>query len=258
MRPSILVIVLLFLPSFAPAKDYSIGNRDVRALAAAIEDANQIAGPHRIRLHPGGIYTLQAVSKGNLGLPRLNNQIRIDGRGAEIRRYSDERMTLIEVGDAGRVSLYNLTLAEGSLGAIRNRGELLLDGISITDSSSEQARGIVLNYGRMRVKDSLFGYNRVTDHGRDCGVLINLGHLEIENSEFMYNSLSRSQPAVAAGAVLNFGRLKASNLTFSKNRVSDPSGALTYQAVVNLDSGSFQGLEPGYVIDERNDLSQLD
>ena len=251
MRPSIIMLGLLCLPALAYSKDYSIGNRDVRGLITAIQEANQHPGPHRIQLYPGGIYTLQAADTGNLGLPRLNGQIRIQGRGAEIRRYSNERMTLIEVGDAGRVGLSNLTLAEGSLGAIRNRGQLLLDGVKITDSSSEQARGIVLNYGQLRVKDSLFGYNQVKDLGRDCGVLINMGQLDIENSVFEYNTLLRNQPAVAAGAVLNFGRLRASNLTFTQNVVSDPSGDVAYNAVVNLDSGSFQGLEPQHVINER-------
>ncbi|MBD8526918.1 hypothetical protein [Pseudomarimonas arenosa] len=251
MRLPLLTLCLLALPATSSAKEFSIGNRDVHGLIAAIHESNQRPGPHRIRLYPGGIYTLQSTDEQRLGLPAIRSQLRIDGRGAEIRRYSDASMTLLEVTETGRLQLHRLTLAEGSLGAIRNRGELRLDEVSITDSSSENARGIVLNYGHLTVHNSLFAYNHVKDLGRSCGVLINLGRLDIHNSRFEHNAVNLSQPMLAAGAILNLGVLNAENLQFDENVIIDPTGDLAYHPVVNLDSGSISGLPAQYIVDER-------
>lgn len=251
MRLSILIASIFTLTSTAHGKDYSIANRDVDGLIDAINDANRTAGPHRVQLYPGGIYTLQTTDSQKLGLPAIRTNLRIEGRGAEIRRYTDALMTFLEVAESGKLTLKRLTLAEASLGVLRNRGEARLDEVTITDSTSESARGIVLNYGRLIVHNSLFGFNGVKDLGRNCGVVINLGRLDIADSRFEHNAVNLSQPMLAAGAILNLGQLNAKNLSFQSNVIIDPTGDQAYHAVVNLDSGSFKGIQPKYVIDER-------
>lgn len=246
-----LLAVALLAPAAAKADEFVIGNRDVPALIRALQNANSSPGPHVIHLHPGGLYTLQLTDSANLGLPAIRSEIRIEGHGAEIRRYSEHRMTLLEVAEGGRGHLLDTTLAEGSLGALRNRGQLTLDRVSITDSSADSARAIVLNYGDLRIRESLIGYNHVRGMGRDCGIVLNLGRLEIRQSRFVENAVTRTAPeAAAAGAILNFGQVTADRLEFSNNEIQDPFGGLAFSAVVNLDSGQVEGLDPATVIYE--------
>lgn len=251
MRLPACLLLAALLPLPAHATEFRIGNRDVPALIAALQQANRTPGPHRIHLFPGGIYTLQLTDSAGLGLPPIQGELSIEGNKAEIRRYSNTRMTLLEVAAGGRATINDLTLAEGSLGALRNRGELVLNRVSITDSDADDARAIVLNYGELSLRDSLIGYNQIRKVGRDCGIVINLGELDMRDSRIVGNTVSRSAPeAAAAGAVLNFGKLRADRIQFADNDVADPFGGLAFSAVLNLDSGQVKGLDPGSVLNE--------
>lgn len=251
MRPSLFALLLLAPLSLCHAADFSIGNRDVPALIRALQTAAQTPGPHRISLHPGGIYTLVHTDSTGLGLPPLRGKITLAGNGAEIRRYSNERMTLIEVAAGAEARIESLTLAEGSSGAIRNRGSLLLDKVSITDSGNDGARAIVLNYGDLQLTDCLIGYNQIRQAGRDAGIVYNLGTLVLRGARFIGNSVTRrNEHSVAAAAVLNQGKLRAERVEFAENAIDDSFGGLAFAAVLNLDNGTVQGLSPGDVISE--------
>jgi hypothetical protein len=249
MRPHPLVLLLLAVSSPAAAETFRIGNRDVPALVRALQTANQTPGPHRIELHPGGIYTLELTDSNGVGLPPLRTRITLAGNGAEIRRYSAARMTLLEVAEGGEARIEALTLAEGSHGAIRNRGRLVLDKVAITDSGSEGAQGIVLNYGRLTLEDCLIGYNQVHKAGRDAGIIYNLGQLTLRRSRFVGNTLTRRGPDPAAAAVLNQGELNADSVEFVANAINDPFEGLAFTAVLNLDNGRASGLQPGQSLD---------
>lgn len=247
----LLCAVGLFAPFSASAKEFLIADRDVPALITALQEANRSPGPHVIRLHPGGIYTLELTDSQGLGLPPVRTQVRIEGQHAEIRRYANLRMTLFEVAEGGSAHLLDLTLAEGSWGALRNHGNLVLDRVAVTDSISDGERAILLNYGEMTVRDSLIGYNQINKVGRDSGILINLGQLTLKRSRFVGNSVTRAVPGTAAaGAVLNQGNLIAQAVEFMDNAVADPFGGLAFSAVVNLDNGTTVGLEPQSLLSE--------
>lgn len=252
MRLSRCLLPLLVPFSVAHAEEFQIGNRDVPALIRALQKANQSPGPHRIELHPGGIYTLELTDSNRLGLPPLRTRITLVGNGAEIRRYSDARMTLLEVAEGGEGRVESLTFAEGSFGAIHNRGKLTLHKVSITDSGDEGARAIVLNYGELHLDDCLIGYNRVMQAGRDAGIVYNLGTLVLRGARFVGNTVTlRSADPAAAAAVLNQGELRAEDVHFDANMVDDAFGGLAFAAVLNLDNGRVQGIAPDHVISER-------
>lgn len=251
MRQSLTVLLLLAPLAGVNAADFRIDNRDVPALIRAIQTANQSPGPHRIELHPGGIYTLELTDSEGLGLPPLRTEITLAGNGAEIRRYSNARMTLLEVDTGGKARVEALTLAEGSYGAIRNRGSLVMHKVAITDSGSEGARAIVLNYGALTLSDCLIGYNQIRHAGRDSGIVVNLGTLELRGARFVGNTVTRRGPdPAAAAAVLNQGELRANGVEFTANEVDDAFGGLAFAAVLNLDNGIVHGLSPGQVISE--------
>jgi len=257
LRLPLLCMWIVLLPglSAAAAADDTIriADRDTAALIRAIEQANLATGPTRIALAAGGLYTLDAAQPGQLGLPAIRGRLAIDGHGAEIRRYSPASMTLLEIAPGADVELSRLTLAEGSLGAIRNRGRLRLQSVVVSDSTGEALRGIVVNHGDMQASDSVFAWNRVEAGGRDIGTIINHGRLELRRSSITDNRLSRQFGTLAAaGAVLNFGALRLDDVDVGRNAIDDELGGLAYPAVVNLDSGRINGtVIPGQVFEER-------
>jgi hypothetical protein len=256
MRPSPLLLVLLVATGPTWATDHVVGNRDVAGLRAAIMAANaDPTGSHRIVLAEGGLYTLDDALPGHLGLPSFTGKVHIDGRGAEIRRYSETGMTLLEVAAEAHVTLTDLTLAEGSLGAIRNLGTLSLRHVVVSDSSGESARGIVINHGDMLARDSAFTHNEVHGSGRDAGTLINFGSLTLQDSRIVGNSLSRRYPSLAAAPVLNHGQLTITGGAFEDNQVLDEFDGLVSTSVLNLLGGKVSGPAELQVRDERNELA---
>jgi len=252
MRAPVALLLLLapLLPfGAAQADDFEISNRDVAALIHALQQSAQTPGPDRITLAAGGIYTLELTDSAGLALPPLRGDVQIDGNGAEIRRYAATRMYLMEVAAGATAVISSLTLAEGSLGALRNHGTLTLDHVAITDSFNEDAEAIVLNFGALTLRDSLIGYNQI--HGIDdaSGLIENHGRLDMQRSRIVGNSVSRKSQAVkGAAAVVNEGELTADATEFSANDISDPFGGLTFSAVLNLGSGTAHGLLPQTLI----------
>jgi hypothetical protein len=251
MRIRLVLPLLLALPIFsaAHAEDFEIKNRDVAALVAALQKSNETRGPHRIRLAAGGIYTLQSAASAGLGLPALRGAIVIEGNGAEIRRYAASRMALIEVAAEARVVIRDLTLAEGSQGALRNHGALLLDRVSIIDSFHSDADAIVSNFGHLTLRDSLLGWNQIRVNDGDTGLIENHGRVSLQRSRIVGNSASRAlEQRGDAAAVLNSGELIASAIEFQANAIIDPLGGMAFRAVLNLGRGTAEGVPSHQVI----------
>jgi hypothetical protein len=251
MRHSLLALLLLSCAVPAHSADVFVQNRDSHGLVRAIESANLSPGVTRIRLAPGGIYTLGEVLPGRLGLPVIRGTLQIEGNDAEIRRYSTEAMTLLEVAAGAELSIERLTLAEGSLGAIRNHGKLSLDQVVISDSSAESLRGIVVNHGELLARHCTIAWNRIEGGGRDVGTVINHGRMHLVDSLIADNILSRRHASLAAaGAILNHGVLTLETADILRNQILDDLGGLAFPAVVNLHGGAVDGRMLGLVLDE--------
>jgi hypothetical protein len=258
MRLPVFTASLLALALATPshASDIHVPNRDPDALAAAMRLANAQPGSHRITLAPGGLYTLDAAPGGHT-LPVVTGTLVIDGQGAEIRRYGKGPLTLVEVAEGARLTLIDVTLAEGNHGALRNLGHVDLQSVRIVDSSGEGMRGVVVNHGSLRVEDSLFAWNSVAGAGRDAGTVVNHGEMHLLRSRIEGNRVSRRWPSLAiAAAVLNHGRVSIEDSDFVDNAVDDDFGGLATHGVLNLDSGRVDGeIAPGLVEQERPPLA---
>jgi len=229
------------LADAAGAAEYHVRNRDGAALAAAIRHANESAGADVIVLSAGGIYPILDAASDGLALPTVTGALRIEGHRAEIRRYTDSRLMLLQVAPGAHLELRDLTLAEGTRGAIHNRGTLLLERVRVTDSTSSEPAAIVLNEGELRATDSEFGFNQLLGASSDGGTLVNRGVMHLSNSRIVSNSASRDDPLTATAAVLNLGTLELDGVTMADNRLSNELGGGELTAVLNLLGGQSSG-----------------
>ena len=237
---TVTLLALSTFPSSASAAEWQIANRDVAGLIRAIQTANVTAEPDIIHLAADGIYTLDLTDSKGLGLPPLSGRLQIQGHGSEIRRYADTPMQFLEVSVDSIVQITDLVLAEANRGALVNHGNLTLDRVSITDSDNDPAYShmIVLNLGRMQMRDSLIGYNRVRGVAENGGIVVNRGVLELFGTRFIANEVARSSSdALAAGAVLNLGSLAVDSSLFEANTVNSPNGDRVASAVLDMSGG---------------------
>jgi hypothetical protein len=253
MRPRHLALLLASAAALAGCgQETTIGDRDTAALIRAIQAANASPGPDVIRLAPRGLYTLNdAPRDATSWLPPIRGELRIEGNGAEIRRYQDGQRTLLEVERDATVQVSDLAMSEGSDGAIRNFGTLRLDRVRITDSTGAGTPAIVLNYGVLEARDSEIAYNLLPTSRRDAGTVLNYGQLRLRDTAIHDNVAQRRFDSLAvAGAVLNLGRVEAKSARIADNEATDGEqpDSLVFPAVLNLGNGVVEGdLSPALV-----------
>jgi hypothetical protein len=248
---------LLFLIAASAAlagcgRTIDVGDRDSDGLIAAIRAANENPGPDVIRLAPKGLYTLRyAPADADSFLPPISGELRIEGRGAEIRRYAEGERALLRIERDADVRLVGLSLSEGSDGAIRNFGTLRLDAVHITDSTGARTPAIVLNYGVLDARNSEIAYNMLPATHRDAGTVLNYGRLILRNTAIHDNLTRRGHDDLAlAGAVLNLGTVDTRSANIADNQAvdGDADDTLAFPAVLNLGTGHVEGdLSPALV-----------
>jgi hypothetical protein len=223
-----------------------IPNNDSAALVEALRQANASGGHHRIRLARRGLYILSEQAEPGLLLPAVAGRVTIDGNYAEIRGYSAAPAALLEVSQDASVRLQDLVLAEGTNGAVRNFGELRLQGVAVVDSSVDNMPAIVLNHGWLQAKDSEIAYNLLLATARDAGTVLNYGGIELDGSWIHDNRAVGRQPSVAAaGGILNFGTVVADGLQIGENVLpGEPGADLSFGGILNLGNGTVRGPVP--------------
>ncbi len=237
---------LLVIPTLAAlaaplgATEIRLRNRDTPGLNRAIEQANASSERVVVHLAEGGIYTLGEPEAGQV-LPPVRGKVQLIGNGAEIRRYAAGAVTLFEVATEGSLSLHDLTLAEGSHGALRNHGRLRLERVSVVDSTAAEAQAVVVNFGRFEAWDSQIAFNQVMGGGRDVAVVMNHGDMRLHSVRLDGNTVSRRFPTlVAVAGILNYGQLELLDVAFDQNAVSDGFGGLSYEGVVLAGNGGLR------------------
>ncbi len=226
-----------------------VADLDSKALVAAIRAANQRPGPDLIRLAKGGLYTLHDQAEAGLLLPTIDGELVIDGQGAEIRRDSNDRAAILQIAGNAKVTLKNLSLAEGSDGAVRNYGSLRLQSVRITDNSSWDSSSIVLNHGDLHAQDSEIAYNDLPMNHRDGGTVLNYGKLTLENTRIHDNLVQARYPGLAAaGAILNLGTIRVSGTGIEHNSAVNELAGPSFNGVVDLGNGRVDGNLPGSAV----------
>lgn len=254
-RPATLATLLAASLSLAGCgRDTEIGNLDTAGLIRAIQAANDSPGPDVIRLAPNGLYTLtDAPRDATTWLPPIRGELRIEGNGAEIRRYADGQRALLRIEPGADVHLESLALSEGSDGAIHNFGTLRLHAVRVTDSTGHATPAIVLNHGLLEARDSEIAYNVLSTAPRDAGTVLNFGQLRLRDTAIHDNVAQRRYGSLAvAGAVLNLGTMETRSTRIADNETSGETGggALSFPAVLNLGNGVVEGDLPPTLVRE--------
>jgi hypothetical protein len=235
----------LALASLTQAAEIRLGNRDTPGLIRAVELAN--AGSERVVVHlePGGLYTLGEPDAGQ-ALPPVEGRLQIHGNGAEIRRYASGPVTLFEIDARGSLSLHQLTLAEGTHGAIRNHGRLRLEQVNVVDNLADDAQAVIVNFGLFEAWHSDVAHNQTMSGGRDVAVLLNHGTMRLEQVRIQGNSVSRRFPTlVAVAGVLNYGELHIEGVQLDDNSVTDGFDGAMFEGIGLAGNGALKGrLDP--------------
>ena len=235
-------LLLIALP--CSAKEFSISNGDATGLLRAITLANQSPDADIITLAKHGLYAISQPSAKYL-LPSLQNSLTINGNGAEIRRYTKASVTLISTDKNSKVVLRNLILAEGSEGALINRGDLLLDRVKIVDTDSGNAQAIITNYGRLSLSNSELAYNQMPVQAHDAGVIINHGELSLSFSKIYGNTIRQDKtPLAFALGALNFGNIKINGFSIDGNDIDPAINPSQLYGIINIGKARVYGRFP--------------
>lgn len=243
-RIKFLPAIVLLLAQSAHGAEIQVADRDTRGLIRALQQANQSPQQTTIQLARHGLYTLTEAADAarGIGLPAFKGNVVIEGNQAEIRRYSEADFTLIVVGNNAQVKIQDLTLAEGTEGAILNHGRLELRRVKVVDNIARHHPAIIENYGEIRIIDSQISFNQLDGAQRDAGTVVNYATLHIDGTEIAHNWISRRYDSLyAASAVLNYGRLNLRSVQISQNTAEIGENEHVLGAIVNLGTGLYTG-----------------
>lgn len=243
----VLLVVIFLVPNTLTAKTFRVNNGfDVNDLSpgnglcvaylviippfvlpfctlrGAIEEANNYPGEDSVELPSGVFYLTLEGADEDLSLTGdldIIESLTIQGKGAD--------QTYIDAGGIDRVvdvlgadvtlTLRDVTLLHGSVltdgGAIRNRGNLILENSILLDNEAADQNagrgGLLFNAGRCRISSSTLHGGRA----HEGGGLFNSYGAEITVSSTTISSSS----AVIGGGASNYGVLKVINTTVSGN-----------------------------------------
>jgi hypothetical protein len=240
LRLATFAVALATLP--ASAEVISVAPRDTAGLIAAIEHANENPGEDIIELAAGSLYAIdRAINDEQAqGLPTIRSRIRILGNGAEIRAYTREPLLLVNIANSGTLRLEHLTLAEGTKGAVVNRGDLEIWRVAVVDNSATGSNAIVTNYGTLFGRHSEIAYNELIGTQRDAGIVLNYGKLDLAFSSLQGNRvLRRYASLVSASAILNLGMASLREVSVTDN-AADADADARSAALVALGNGRFE------------------
>jgi hypothetical protein len=178
-------------------------------------------------------------------LPPIIGQVEIDGfiRGLLWRAYGvtvsgQGRHGLLEVAPSGRLHVKGITLADGMAGqgaAVRNHGELIIEGVSLVGNQAEQAGGAVANLGgRAWVINS----TAIDNQAPLGGAIANLGG----EMQLVHVTLADNHAEQGAG-IFNAARLRLANSIVAGSAASQCASDLAeaVEATANLIQGEVQG-----------------
>ncbi|MBI4233061.1 MAG: CSLREA domain-containing protein, partial [Chloroflexi bacterium] len=216
-------------------------------LRAAILEANALAGADTINL-PAGIYTLSIGGSfedfGATGDLDITDHLTISGVGAGL--------TTVDGGGLDRVfhvdplapinaptitvAISGLTIRNGSVGGVRNRGSLTMSAVVVRDNQDGCWGGAIANQGTIWLIDSTVAGNTEASCGAG-GFSNNIGTATIANSTISGN-VAGGNFGDGAGIHATGGNLTIVNSTISGNSARRHGGGISMDggATVILDN----------------------
>jgi hypothetical protein len=174
-------------PALAQARQ-TIVPCNTAALITAINNANT-AGQGVLLLAPACTYTLNAAAsmgtRGPNGLPIINSNLTILGRGATIRRAAGApEFRIMEIAQGRTVILNLLTISGGDAGPnpgggiLNARGLLTLQNVTITNNTADSGAGLANDTGQVTMSSGSVT-NNDTGNGGGGGGIYNDGMLNM-------------------------------------------------------------------------------
>lgn len=214
------LLVALLLGTDVRAAVFNIADGDVPGLIAAINTANANGDADTINLAANGAYTLTAVDNltdGPNGLPSIDSELTINGRGAVISRGGKDgtsELRILHLSAGADVTLYQTTLSRGLLtsdsgaGLYSRAGAAVLNACAISDNTANHGGGVFNDGGRLTIVDTLFADNAATRAG---GIYNNAGRILLSAC-----TITRNRAEIYL-AVYNRSDIKMTNCSVSGN-----------------------------------------
>jgi hypothetical protein len=271
-------LTFLFHAGVAQAATFNVANGDVAGLIAAINAANTSPAPNTINLASGGTYTLTAVDNGVNGLPAITNPMTINGNGATIQRSSaagtpNFRIFLVlmtkpptisctapisqpamspsganvkvpvAVQDFNGDTLTVTWTVDGSVvqtDRVTNPASVTFSGLTISNGSTPDVGGGILNYGTLTVTSSTLSGNSAVGGGG--GIFNSQGTVTVTNSTISGNSVVPGGVNVFGGGIQSYyGSLTITNSTLSGNSAWAAGGILTSGGQTTITNSTLSG-----------------
>ncbi|HRF96819.1 MAG TPA: hypothetical protein PLZ51_16540, partial [Aggregatilineales bacterium] len=270
----LVILAVIHIPIFAD--DIIVTTCDFESLQSAVERANVA----------GGIITFDCA--GTILFTdslMLSNTITIDGGGvitfdggltsvdymAEINIYGITFQNGDGIKNEGSLTIIDSTFRNNLGRAIRNYEELTIDNTIFDHNNldmAHEAGGSIYNLaGRIKINDSQFTYNSVTEIGGAIFTEDSSEFIEIHDSTFSNNSATGSGGAIwsggrlhitgssfvenvsergGGGAIFNGNEMIVLGSTFSNNK-ADNGGAISNTAYLTSFGTDFIGNSASYV-----------
>jgi|GEM_PF-2351281 len=217
-----LTLAALLLSTALSARDFEVGPKDSAGLVQAFIEADAHPGPDRILLAYRGTYVLTQAHSELLALPPISDELKVLGRGSEIRLYSPQPLGLLRVAPSGSLELFDLVIAGSSHTAMINQGRSSLTQVRFEDNFSRHLAGAIDNQGVLDLRDCAISFN--TAQARSVvGGVFNSGTLTASHLTMSSNlAQSKSSSARVAAAIFNQGEMR---IEFAKLDLNEVIGA---------------------------------
>lgn len=225
----------------------------VQRANATLDDGRILlpTGTYRLSLLPlrEGFVIVEEDNNLNGDLDVMYNDLVIVGAGqGKTIIDAEDNSRLFDIHSATRVRLEQMTLRNGRTsgfgGAIRNRGDLVLEHVAVENSQmlgEVGAGGAIANFSRLDVSSSRFTDNRTygTVGYGEGGAIFNQrnGWLRVRNSGFTGNNSYDELDTGRGGAIYNEGVADVARSTFYRNKGGEYG---TGAAILNAEGGTIK------------------
>lgn len=196
-----------------------------------IKDAVDLAEDNSTIHVKGGIYSASSNSQIN-----INKNLTIESYDGVATITGEYNNYIFNISSSSSLTLKNIKFSSTTHAstqthaAILNYGNLKIED-SIFENSSAVRTGVVLNYGNLTVANSLFSQNKGHYYG---GAISNFGYATIENSTFSNNQAQK------ASGILNSNYMIIKNSTFIDNDL-DSEEYYSSASILIVDKSYFFG-----------------
>jgi hypothetical protein len=246
MKKTLGFLVLGTLALNANARDFKVPAKDADALVQAFVDAAAHPGPDRIILDFRGTYVLTRAHSALLALPPVTDEVKVLGRGSEIRVYSKQPLGLFRVTPTGQLQVFDLVIAGSSHTAMINQGSSQLTQVRFEDNFSRHLAAAIDNQGLLEMNDCSVSFNSAQGAGVVGGILNTGGFTAMGLAMSANQAVPGPRTRRAAAAVYNQGEMQLTDAKIDLNEVIGTQAAVMLngpRGALNIDGSAIETVE---------------